>query len=289
LSCDPKLLTVPGNHDLQWRDAKDPVVKHLYRWETDSEVRDGFWDPADDRYRKPVKAFAAYDAWWRNMPRRPAGIQPGLLPGDFSWTFVKDGFRLGIVGLNSASLQLTEKRGRGSFQGHMVLHPRQFTAVCDGNGVKWAESHHVCFLMTHHPPDWLDKESQAWLNADILESFQLHLCGHNHETDVLQELAGGAEHAPLRWLGRSLFGLEKLSAGKLDRSHGYVAGELRLNDDFQGEIQFMPRERRKQGRTWSLVPDKRRSTRRQPAHPVVPDSSPADPRRVWFGDHPLDD
>jgi hypothetical protein len=201
------------------------------------------------------KAFAAYDKWWRNMPRRPDGVQDGFLPGDFSCTFLKDGFRLGIVGLNSASLQLTEKRGEESFEGHMVLHPSQFNAACGGDGVKWAESHHACFLMTHHPPEWLDKESQEWLHGEIHESFQLHLCGHNHETDVLQELTGGTDHAPLRWLGRSLFGLEKSSQGKLDRSHGYVAGQLRLSDDLQGEIQFMPRERRKRGKTWSLVPD----------------------------------
>jgi 3',5'-cyclic AMP phosphodiesterase CpdA len=35
LGCDPKLLTVPGNHDLKWQKPADPVVKHLYRWETD--------------------------------------------------------------------------------------------------------------------------------------------------------------------------------------------------------------------------------------------------------------
>jgi hypothetical protein len=258
LGCDPELLTVPGNHDLQWRDAKDPVVRQLYRWEAESEVRDEFWNPANDEYRKPVSAaFAAYETWRRDTRRVGAGAQPGLLPGDFSYTFVKDGFRLGIVGLNSAFLQLTEKRNKGAFQGHMALHPKQFQAVCGGNGPKWAESHHACFLMTHHPPEWLNKESQEWLQGEIHESFQLHLCGHNHEIDVLQELPGGSEHAPLRWLGRSLFGLEKSSRGKLARSHGYVSGELRIGDDFQGEIQFMPRERRQQGKggLWSLVPD----------------------------------
>jgi hypothetical protein len=256
LGCDPKLLTVPGNHDLKWQKPADPLVKHLYNWEGDIAVRAGFWNPENRTYRKPVsKAFAAYDKWWRSMPRRPDGVQHGFLPGDFSYTFVKDGFRLGIVGLNSASLQLTEKRGEEWFEGHMVLHPSQFNAACGGDGVKWAESHHACFLMTHHPPEWLDKESQEWLHGEIHESFQLHLCGHNHETDVLQELTGGVDHAPLRWLGRSLFGLEKSPQGKRDRSHGYVSGQLRLSDDFQGEIQFMPRERRKQGKTWSLVPD----------------------------------
>ena len=49
-------------------------------------------------------AFAAYDTWWQGTTRKPAGVQPGALPGDFSYTFNKDGFELGIVGLNSAFL-----------------------------------------------------------------------------------------------------------------------------------------------------------------------------------------
>jgi predicted MPP superfamily phosphohydrolase len=256
LGCDPMLLAVPGNHDLQWRNAKDPVVKMLHKWATDADVREGFWNEPSGKYRQTVKdAFAEYETWWRGASRKPNDVQHGLLPGDFSYTLTKDGLCLGIVGLNSAFLQLTEKKGRGNFQGHLVVDPRQFQAACGGDGVKWAESHQACFLMTHHPPEWLNKESRDHLDAEIIESFSLHLCGHNHETQVLQELTGGAEHAPLRWLGRSLFGLEKARNGKLDRSHGYVAGELRVADDNAGEIQFMPRRSVLHGTRWSLVPD----------------------------------
>lgn len=252
----PQLLAVPGNHDLQWRDAKDPPVKMLHQWAADADVRDGFWNQPDGPYRQTVKeAFADYEDWWQTTPRRPDGITPGSLPGDFSYTFTKAGLRLGIVGLNSAFLQLTEKKGKKGYLGQLVLDPRQFQAACGGNGVKWAKSHDACFLMTHHPPPWLNKESREYLNGEVMESFCLHLCGHNHETDVLQELTGGADKAPLRWLGRSLFGLEKPRNGKLDRSHGYAAGELRWTDDGSGCLQFMPRQRAIQGATWRLVPD----------------------------------
>lgn len=258
LGCDPELLAIPGNHDLQWRDAKDPVVTMLQKWDSESDVREGYWNEAGGPYRQTVmEAFSDYEAWWRDTTRKPDGVRHGELPGDFACTFTKGDLRLGIVGLNSAFLQLTAKRGRGrgTYRGHLAVDPRQFHGACDGDGVKWAESHHACLLMTHHPPEWLHKESLRVFDAEIMESFFLHLCGHNHETRVLQELTGGAEHAALRWQGRSLFGLEKAGNGKLDRSHGYAAGELRMDDDTHGQLQFMPRVLVPQGGPWSLVPD----------------------------------
>ncbi len=159
---------------------------------------------------------------------------------------------LGIVGLNSAFLQLTDKN---DYQGRLALHPKQFHAACGGDGVNWTESQHACILMTHHPPDWLDTESRQNLSREILENFCLHLYGHHHETQVRQLLTAGASHAPLQWLGRSLFGLEKFQDGTLDRSHGYAAGEIRVGKESEGQLQFMPRRREVQGDTWELVPD----------------------------------
>ena len=59
----------------------------------------------------------------------------------------------------------------------------------------------------------------------------------------------------MRWLGRSLLGLEKARNGKLNRSHGYVADELRVGARGKGQLQFMPRRRERQGNTWNLVLD----------------------------------
>jgi len=298
LDCDPKLLAVPGNHDLQWQDAKDPVVKMLQKWADDPDVSDEFWKKADGKYRKTIKeAFADYETWWKNTSRKPEDILNGMLPGEFSYTFTKDDFRLGIVGLNTAFLQLTEKKGTQSYEGHLVVHPNQFHKACSGNidGDKWADSHHACFLMTHHPPDWLDGDSSRYFKENILDSFCLHLCGHNHETKVLQKRAGGVRDAPLRWLGRSLFNAEKLGGGQLDRSHGYVAGELRRGQR-NLKLQFMPRRREKQGDVYDFVPDQSvtlnkkqrtsafpiplRQTKQPPQTPSPPDNARVLFRRV---------
>lgn len=242
----PQLLAVPGNHDLQWRDTAKAAVDVLENWSSRPDVRDRFWKPEGDEYRQVVHgAFANYDKWWRNTPRKPDGVRHGMLPGDFSCTITNGDLRLGIVGLNSAFLQLTDKT---DYQGRLALHPKQFHEACGGDGVRWAEAHHACFLLTHHPPDWLNNETREHLKHEIMPSFCLHLCGHNHATSVLQELAGGAKEGPVRWLGRSIFGLKKCASGTLDRSHGYVPGEFRA--DFakaKGQMQFMPRRQEKEG------------------------------------------
>jgi hypothetical protein len=91
----------------------------------------------------------------------------------------------------------------------------------------------------------------------MMERFCLHLCGHNHKTEVMQVWQHGAEHALVRWVGRSIFGLRKHDDGKIDRSHGYVSGELRVVGKEKGELQFMPRWRMEYGDVWSLVPDQK--------------------------------
>jgi len=226
----------------------------LESWSNRPDVRERFWKPDGDEYRQVVRdAFTNYDGWWRKTTRKPDCVHYGVLPGDFSCTINKGDVRLGIVGLNSAFLQLTSKP---DYQGRLALHPKQFHQACGGDGVKWAESHHACFLMTHHPPDWLNAECRGYLKDEIMESFCLHLCGHNHATTVLHELAGGASDSPLRWLGRSIFGLEKCANGALDRSHGYASGELRADVvKGKGNMRFMPRRREKEGDNLDLVPD----------------------------------
>jgi predicted MPP superfamily phosphohydrolase len=250
----PKLLAVPGNHDVRWRDATQAAVEVLENWSQRRDVRERFWNGSGNEYRQVVQAaFGEYDKWWRNTPLKPDGVQHGMLPGDFSCTITKDDLSLGIVGLNSAFLQLTNKT---DYERRLALHSKQFHKVCGDDGVDWANSRHACILMTHHPPEWLDEESRRHLNGEILPSFCLHLCGHNHETSVLQELKAGAAHAPVRWLGRSILGLEYLGNGRLDRSHGYVAGVLSADlNKARGQMQFMPRRREKEGDNLDFVPD----------------------------------
>ena len=255
IGCRPELLAVPGNHDLVRPLGKKhkPTVAMLEKWHSSAaKVSMEFWDD-EYPYQTLVRdAFANYTNWWNRTPHRPKTIRPGILPGDFSYTFEKGDLRLGIIGLNSTFLQLTDKR---NYRERLVIEPRQCVEVTPNeNHVEWAHAHQTCFLMTHQPMEWIHPIFRKAFHQEAMECFSLHLCGHQHETEVTQLLSGGGDHAPLQWVGRSLFGLEKALGSKINREHGYVAGGVLLEDGGAG-IRFMPRRREEQGNSWGMVPD----------------------------------
>ena len=52
LGSDPKLLAVPGNHDLVRPDLRIPAVKLLLRWTQELQVQEEFWDSEDSPFPK---------------------------------------------------------------------------------------------------------------------------------------------------------------------------------------------------------------------------------------------
>jgi len=269
LGSSPRLLAVPGNHDLVRPDRKDPSVRLLQQWKDQLEIQKEFWEEADSPYRQVVtQAFENYAAWWNNQPHKVENVNPGILPGDFSASIEieKEGAKLGIVGLNASFLQLTDD----DYEGKLTLHPRQFHGVCDGDGPAWAKQHHACLLLTHHPPAWLDDVSRKHLNAEISAHgrFAVHLCGHAHETVVREFAEGGAQPRRL-WQARSLFGLEYFGKDKESRRlHGYTAGRIALEGN-AGTLLFWPRKDQRQGGQRSIVPDYSvQLTDEQHTHPI---------------------
>ncbi len=250
----PKLLTVPGNHDLFRPDRKKPAVKLLRQWNTDPEVREDFWNEEySENYRQVIKeAFTNYTTWWNKQPYKPEDVNPGILPGDLSVTIEKDTAKLGIVGLNTSFLQLTD----GDYKGKLALHTLQFQKVCGSDGPAWAKQHHACLLLTHHPPVWLHPDSQKHLNTEITDHgrFVVHLCGHAHDTAYREIAEGGAETRRI-WQGSSLFGLQYFGKqNEAQRLHGYMAGRIELEEK-AGKLMFWPREARLQGGQRNIVPD----------------------------------
>ncbi|NET60148.1 MAG: tetratricopeptide repeat protein [Symploca sp. SIO2E6] len=252
LGSSPKLLAVPGNHDLVRPNPKDPTIRMLQQWSDQPDIQDEFWEEASSPYRQAVtQAFANYSNWWDRQAFVLEGITPGILPGDFSVTLEKDGARLGILGLNSSFLQLTGS----NYEGQIALHARQFHTACDGDGSAWTKQHHTCLLLTHHPPAWLNHNSRQHLMSEITSHgrFAVHLCGHMHDV-IYQEMAEGGTATQRTFQGRSLFGLEYFGEGGNQRLHGYTAGKIQLHGD-TGQLYFWPREARLQGRQRSIVPD----------------------------------
>ncbi|EPX59485.1 hypothetical protein D187_002975 [Cystobacter fuscus DSM 2262] len=256
LGSDPKLLVVPGNHDLSRPSSMetDAQVRVLGRWREYPDVQKVFWTEAASSYRKVVQgAFASYEKWWREteLPRLET-LRHGLLPGDFSATFEKEGVRLGILGLNTAFLQLTGE----DFHGRLAVGLPQFHESCGGDGPAWVGSHDACLLLTHHPPDWLDAEARQVLRGEIASPgrFFAHLFGHMHEGGARMVAEGGRE--PRRDIqAPSLFGLEQWGTAQESRRHGYTVGQLEFGEG-HGSLRLWPRKalRRNDG-SWRLVQD----------------------------------
>lgn len=266
---EPKLLAVPGNHDLRRPVNSEALLNLVHLWGNKPLVQDPFWEDPQSKTRKVVEeAFADYDEWWQSTTLRPK-IHSGVLPGDFSATVAKEGYKLGIVGLNSAFLQLME----GYQKGKLALANRQFNRACEGgSGPRWVQEHDLCLLLTHHPPDWLAAESQEELDGEIYRPgrFALHLFGHMHDPDYRSVALGGDE--PRRRLqGCSLFAMDGWGEGDKERTHGYSLGQLKIEGG-KAQMRILPRKAVRKGAVWGMVSDTQ--------HFTLPDDRGTDPITV---------
>jgi hypothetical protein len=253
MGCEPKLLAVPGNHDLtRPKNLQDPALVTLTKLWDDPAVVRPFWDDPESAQRKLVdEAFANYMHWWQNIPVPKLNIDSlGILTGDFSATLEKEGVKLGIVGLNSTFLQLIG----GDLKGKLALNVRQFNKACGGHGPDWVNQHDLCLLLTHQPPDWLTREAQDQLEGEIHhppERFALHLFGHMHEPE-LRVIAFGGSKDRRQMQGCSLFGMEGWGENKdKERIHGYSLGQLKVEGS-TAYLRIWPRKVTKQKNVWSF-------------------------------------
>ncbi len=174
LGSEPVLLAVPGNHDLTR--AKSSEAKLLRFLAQDKRLQQEFWQTS--KLRDVVeRSFDNYASWWRSHPfPRPEIWNDGVLPGEFSCTLDVRGYRLGVVGLNTAYQQLWT----GDFRGRLVLDSRQLKGALGGHDPDaWSEDHDACLLLTHHPTSWLHEVSAEQFRSKIAPAgrFVAHLCG----------------------------------------------------------------------------------------------------------------
>lgn len=239
LGSNPRLLAVPGNHDLVRPAPRKATVKALGTWWSDRDISDEFWrDDASDYRRLVAEAFKPYSEWQRTSRFHGQPLTPGHLPGDFSFTLPKDGVNLGVVGLNSAFLQLTAE----NFEGKLALDPRQFQAACGGDSSDWLARHDATILLTHHPQSWLHPQAAMSFEQEILagDNFTVHLFGHMHlGASGSIRRGGGASRRFIQ--GPSLFGLEEFGEEhRLQRIHGYIGGRLDF-EEAGGTLSVWPR------------------------------------------------
>ncbi|AUB82394.1 tetratricopeptide repeat protein [Candidatus Thiodictyon syntrophicum] len=255
-SGDAVLVAVPGNHDLFRPNAAEDnaAIDALLEPDRFPGIAAKFWDQPDGGYRRVINhAFAAWRDWWDSAPHRPARIATGALPGDLALTLTKGGRRIGLMGLNTAFLQLRA----GNYQGKLVWDPRQVQALCPDGIDRWHADHDLCLLLTHQGPDWLTPEARALGDSEIAPAgrFALHLFGHLHEARLETTRRGANPEAVRLWQGCSLFGMEHFGEPpQLHRAHGYSAGQVRFTADGP-QLRLWPRVATNKTGPWRLIPD----------------------------------
>ncbi|MBM4321525.1 MAG: hypothetical protein FJ125_16670, partial [Deltaproteobacteria bacterium] len=175
----PLLVAVPGNHDVTrpGDEAFRYAYLDLYEEEHLQSLRHKLWEKRDSGPVRPL--FKSYQAWVQRemLPRleaRRSNTADGVLefrtsyfPGDFSLILGVGGFRLGLVGLNSAWMQYRE----GDFQGRLQLPASQFLAALpqsQGHPLDFFKRCQRTMLLTHHPVDWLAPRARAEFENQVL-------------------------------------------------------------------------------------------------------------------------
>ncbi len=259
--CSPKLFAVPGNHDLSRPSGNvldgSPYNDLKNSW-AQSHVQKAFWAAKPSASRKLVhKAFANYTAWWDALAadKKLKADHTGLLPGDLSATYKKNGITLGLVGLNSAFLQLEDNINEGD--GVLDVRPEQLNAACGPKGAApWIDAHDVSFLLTHHPATWLVDGGSRFV-TEVCEGpdrFALHLFGHMHEKRVSElSIQGGQPRRTIQ--GAALFSLETWGGSARPRLvNGYSAGRL-IKQGKGYAYALLPRVRETVGGAFRMVKD----------------------------------
>jgi hypothetical protein len=255
LSSDPLLIPIPGNHDLVRPTLKSAAFRVLTKWEVHPEIHEEFWEERSSEYRVVIdRAFINYLKWLETCPFASAlKKRGGLIPGDLAYTYEKGDLKVGIVGLNTAFLQLSG----GDYSNRLALSQRQFHEVCNGDGPEWLKQHSVSLLLTHHPVSWLNEKSQKQDYVEIAPPgrFAAHLFGHMHEPTI-QSVSVGGGPTIRAWQGCSLFGLESYGEDNLkSRSHGYSSGQIEIKNGV-GSIRLWPRiAQRHEVNGWMIIPD----------------------------------
>lgn len=253
----PVLFSVPGNHDLKRPPRNDARVKMLARWSSDPDVAKEFWTVPDNQYIELVRsAFSNYTTWHDGLSSHGiqlANVTTGLLPGDASSSLLLNDIRVGLVGLNSSYLQLSD----GKFFERLALDLRQLNAVTHDDPPTWLRDHDVTFLVTHHPPNWLSTEALREFQTEIFPSglFTAHLFGHMHEADFSTTYRGG-DSGRKSFQSSSLFGMQFLEDGKTERVHGYAIGNICFQED-EAAWRLWPRRARVNPKNGDrkLIPD----------------------------------
>jgi hypothetical protein len=230
---NPPFLCVPGNHDVA-RFSKTDNLALFQRWSEVEQVAGMFWK--EKRWNSELQgAFQNYLIWrdenikyQEDEGKDLSTLHKGIIPGDFSYILQKQDRSLGVVGLNSSFLHITDDPS-SEMKGKLVLTANQFHAACGKSGAEWVDQRDAAIILTHHPFEWLSRAAQMEFEAQINSGgrFLLHVFGHLHEAwnrrrDALQLPS---------LLGKRRF-VDAAKQKWIDYTHGYTILQVKVDNDY---------------------------------------------------------
>src|ERR1051326_165540 len=239
----PKLITLPGNHDVHRATSLSPELRLLRKWWDEPDIHQEFFGEKPGVYRSAIEeVFKPYNTWLNNKSPNIEKVTggTGILPGDGSFVIQKGDIKVGVVTLNSAWLQIDDSE----YEEKLHVDTRQLLRVTNSDPHAWCTANHFNIIATHHPFAWLHHNSRAdWLSEiNPPGRFDLHVFGHMHEASLSSVSSGGSQFRT-SLQGASMFGLA--STKKVtERLHGYSIAKLTLNQG-QRDLRLWPRKLRK--------------------------------------------
>ena len=238
---EPKLIVLPGNHDVLRTPSLSPELRLLRRWWDEHDIHRDFFNSVGNPYHRASHSlFTEYSAWTKRdtgLPILPG--TPGLLPGDQSHIINCGPEKIGIVALNSTWLQIDDS----DYFKKLHVDTKQVLKVTGDDPHVWCEENDFNIIVTHHPLEWLHENSQSYWCSEINPPgrFDLHLYGHMHEP-ATASLSTGGSRIRNSIQAASLFGLQ-FTRERVERIHGYSIARLSLKKG-QKELRVWPRRLR---------------------------------------------
>lgn len=236
----PKLVVVPGNHDLTRPAADSSILMAVENFRKRPKVRDSLIKDDDSEYKKELNlAFANYQNFITKLTDSKiplATTNSGIFPGDCAGVIEVNGLRVGVVGLSSTWSHLEA----GDFKGELEFYDLQVSAAVGGDIDKWSYANNINLLVTHHPKDWLNPEALKDFQNEInpLGRFDAHLFGHMHELSA-RSYGFGGQQVKREYQAASLYGSERDSNGTAVRRHGFTIAKI---DAERGCLSVWPRK-----------------------------------------------
>ncbi|HZF48543.1 MAG TPA: pentapeptide repeat-containing protein [Polyangiaceae bacterium] len=234
-----KLRLVPGNHDVDRSRANTkPTLRAHSEIRAAPEEIDNELSDAALRAALADKLGAYLDFVKAITPGHPRPLVNGLDWSERVASIAGANGKIRVAGLSTVWISdgsdgRLHKGQAVPFIRNMILGERQMREAFGD-----LDDDELLFLLTHHPPEWLHRDSAEEFAKALSRRAYVHLCGHFHDAPQgLGQKRFGVHSAAARYVAGAAHGDPSES-----RKHGYSWAAIRYNAAAsQWEAGFSPR------------------------------------------------